>query len=168
RPPTTRGWRSPSSSRASRGTPRRPAAWWQRPSPRLCCAPRWSSREVDVVSRQVFNDRYEIVRHLARGGMAEVYEAHDLLLDRPVALKVLFPEFAADRSFVERFRREARAAAGLNHPEIVSIYDWGEQDGTYCIVMEYVEGRTLRDVIRGEGPLLPERAADIAAGTANA
>ena len=70
------------------------------------------------MSRQVFNDRYEIVRHLARGGMAEVYEAHDLLLDRPVALKVLFPEFAADRSFVERFRREARAAAGFAHPNV--------------------------------------------------
>ena len=61
---------------------------------------------------------------------------------------MLFPEFAADRSFVERFRREARAAANLNHPNIVSVYDWGEEGGTYFIVMEYVEGRTLRDIIR--------------------
>src|SRR5438046_4789178 len=117
---------------------------------------------------RVFNARYEIKQHVARGGMAEVFLARDLLLDRPVALKVLFPEFAADRSFVERFRREARAAAGLNHPSIVSIYDWGEQDSTYFIVMEYVEGRTLRDVIRREGPLLPERAADIAGDIAAA
>jgi len=118
------------------------------------------------VAERVFNDRYRIVRHLARGGMAEVYLAHDQLLDRPVALKVLFPEFAADRSFVERFRREARAAANLNHPNIVSIYDWGEEDGTYFIVMEYVDGRTLREVIRGDGPLHPTRAAEIGADIA--
>src|SRR3982751_2275381 len=115
---------------------------------------------------RVYNGRYQIVRHIARGGMAEVYLARDLLLDRPVALKVLFPEFAADRSFVERFRREARAAANLNHPNIVSVYDWGEEDGTYFIVMEYVEGRTLRDLIRSEGPLLADRVADIGADIA--
>src|SRR5438034_472469 len=92
---------------------------------------------------RVYNGRYEIVQHLARGGMAEVFLARDLLLDRPVAIKVLFPEFAADRSFVERFRREARSAANLNHPNIVSIYDWGEEEGTYFIVMEYVEGRAI-------------------------
>jgi serine/threonine-protein kinase len=116
----------------------------------------------------VFTERYQIVRHLARGGMAEVYLAHDLLLDRPVALKVLFPEYAHDRSFVERFRREARAAANLNHPNIVSIYDWGEEGGTYFIVMEYVDGRTLRDVIRNDGPLHPVRAAEIGADIAAA
>ncbi|MGH9222784.1 MAG: Stk1 family PASTA domain-containing Ser/Thr kinase [Acidimicrobiales bacterium] len=120
------------------------------------------------MAERVFNDRYRIVRHLARGGMAEVYLAHDQLLDRPVALKVLFPEFAADRSFVERFRREARAAANLNHPNIVSIYDWGEEDGTYFIVMEYVDGRTLREVIRADGPLHPTRAAEIGADIAAA
>jgi len=120
------------------------------------------------MSQRVFSDRYEIVRHLARGGMAEVYLAHDRLLDRPVALKVLFPEFASDRSFVERFRREARAAANLNHPNIVSIYDWGEEGGTYFIVMEYVDGRTLREVIRGDGPLHPTRAAEIGADIAAA
>ncbi|MDQ4097222.1 MAG: Stk1 family PASTA domain-containing Ser/Thr kinase [Actinomycetota bacterium] len=120
------------------------------------------------MAQQVFTQRYQIVRHLARGGMAEVYLAHDLLLDRPVALKVLFPEYASDRSFVERFRREARAAANLNHPNIVSIYDWGEEGGTYFIVMEYVDGRTLRDVIRNDGPLHPTRAAEIGADIAAA
>ena len=120
------------------------------------------------MASQVFTGRYQIVRHLARGGMAEVYLARDLLLDRPVALKVLFPEFASDRSFVERFRREAQAAANLNHPNIVSIYDWGEEDGTYFIVMEYVDGLTLRDVIRGQGPLMADRAAEIGADVAAA
>jgi serine/threonine-protein kinase len=117
---------------------------------------------------QVFTNRYEIQRHIARGGMAEVYVARDLLLDRPVALKVLFPELSADQTFVERFRREAQAAANLNHPNIVSVYDWGEEGSTYFIVMEYVDGPTLRDLIRQEGRLHPTRAADIGADIANA
>ena len=117
---------------------------------------------------QVFTGRYQMVRQVARGGMAEVYLARDLLLDRPVALKVLFPEFSTDPSFVERFRREARAAANLNHPGIVSIYDWGQEGRTYFIVMEYVDGRTLREVIRAEGPLLAHRAAEIGADIAAA
>src|SRR5437870_5825162 len=117
---------------------------------------------------RVFNARYEIKQQVARGGMAEVFLARDLLLDRPVALKVLFPEFAADRSFVERVRREARAAANLNHPNIVSVYDWGEEDGTYFIVMEYVKGRSLRQLIRTEGPLHPQRVAEIGAEIASA
>src|SRR3981081_3036048 len=98
--------------------------------------------------------------------MAEVYVASDQLLDRRVAPKWLFRGSPAHRSFVERFRREARAAAGLNHHNIVSVYDTGEEAGTYFIVMEYVEGRTLRDIIRSEGPLLPQRAADIGADIA--
>src|SRR3954466_11773519 len=105
------------------------------------------------MAQQVFTNRYEIVRHLARGGMAEVYLARDLLLDRPVALKVLFPELSADSNFVERFRREAQAAANLNHPNIVSVYDWGEEESTYFIVMEYVDGQTLRDLLRTEDRL---------------
>ena len=117
---------------------------------------------------QVFTGRYQMVRQVARGGMADVYLARDLLLDRPVALKVLFPEFSSDPSFVERFRREARAAANLNHPGIVSIYDWGNDGGTYFIVMEYVDGKTLREVIRAEGPLLAHRAAEIGADIASA
>src|SRR6266478_3315674 len=97
---------------------------------------------------QVFNDRYELVRHVARGGMAQVYLSKDLLLDRPVALKVLFPELSVDRSFVERFRREAQAAANLSHPNIVSIYDWGEEQGTYYIVMELIDGRPLSTLLK--------------------
>jgi serine/threonine-protein kinase len=121
-----------------------------------------------VTETRVFSNRYEILRPIARGGMADVYLARDLQLDRPVALKVLFPELSADPNFVARFRREAQAAANLNHPNIVAIYDWGEEGSTYFIVMEYIEGRTLREVLRSEGPLLPERAADIAADIAAA
>lgn len=117
---------------------------------------------------RVYGGRYELHRRIARGGMAEVYLARDQLLDRPVALKVLFPEFATDRAFVERFRREAQAAANLSHPNIVSVYDWGEEDGTYFIVMEYVEGRSLAQIVRDEGALLPDRAADIATDIASA
>ncbi|HEX5614231.1 MAG TPA: Stk1 family PASTA domain-containing Ser/Thr kinase [Acidimicrobiia bacterium] len=117
---------------------------------------------------RVFTNRYEIQREIAQGGMAEVYLAHDRLLDRPVALKALFPEFARDPSFVERFRREAQAAGNLNHPNIVAIYDWGQESGTYFLVMEYVEGRALRDLIRAEGPLEAGASADIAAEIAAA
>ena len=112
--------------------------------------------------RPIFSGRYELYRRLARGGMAEVFLARDKLLDRPVAVKVLFPEYATDASFVERFRREAQAAANLNQPNVVSVYDWGQEAGTYYIVMEYVEGRSLAEIIRAEGPLHPDRAADIA------
>ncbi len=120
------------------------------------------------MASQVFTGRYQMVRQLARGGMAEVFLARDLLLDRPVALKVLFPEFSSDRSFVERFRREARAAANLNHPNIVSIFDWGEEEGTYFIVMEFVDGLTLREVTRRQGTLAPTQAAEVAAEIASA
>jgi len=116
----------------------------------------------------VFNDRYELHRKLARGGMSNVYLARDLLLDRPVAVKVLFPEYAKEDSFVERFKREAQAAANLNHPNIVAIYDWGQQASTYFIVMEYVEGRSLSEIIRAEGPLHPTRAAEVTADVAAA
>ena len=117
---------------------------------------------------QVFSNRYRIEREIAHGGMAEVYLARDESLDRLVALKALFPEFAREPSFVERFRREAQAAANLNHPNIVAIYDWGQESGTYFIVMEYVEGRSLRDLIRSEGPLDAGQAADITAEIASA
>src|SRR3984893_16069746 len=120
-----------------------------------------------MTSQQVFSDRYEIVNHIARGGMAQVYLARDLLLDRPVALKVLFPELSVDRAFVERFRREAKAAANLRHPHIVSIYDWGQGERTYFIVMEYVNGRTLSSMLK-EGPIEPARAAAIGADVAGA
>src|ERR1700719_4881037 len=106
---------------------------------------------------RIFSERSDLNHLIARGGMAEVYRAHDRLLDRPVALKVLFPELSVDRSFVERFRREAQAAANLSHPNIVSIYDWGEGERTYFIVMEYIDGRTLSQLIR-QGPLDAEQA----------
>ena len=106
----------------------------------------------------VFNGRYELHRRLARGGMADVFLARDQLLDRPVAVKVLFPEFATDPSFVERFRREAQSAANLNHPNIVSVYDWGQEQGTYFIVMEYVDGRSLAEHPRHRRPA-PSRSA---------
>jgi beta-lactam-binding protein with PASTA domain/tRNA A-37 threonylcarbamoyl transferase component Bud32 len=115
----------------------------------------------------IFGERYEIVRHIARGGMAQVYLARDLLLVRPVALKVLFPELSVDEAFVERFRREAQAAANLSHPNIVSIYDWGQGDLTYYIVMEYVDGETLSARIR-RAPIPADQAAAIAGATASA
>ena len=118
--------------------------------------------------RPIFGGRYELYRRIARGGMAEVFLARDQLLDRPVAVKVLFPEYATDPSFVERFRREAQAAANLNQPNVVGVYDWGQESGTYYIVMEYVEGRSLAEIIRAEGPLHPDRAADIASDIAAA
>src|ERR1700742_399951 len=116
----------------------------------------------------VFSNRYEIRRGIARGGMADVFLAQDSLLARPVAVKVLFAEFARDPSFVERFRREAQAAANLNHPNIAAVYDWGQERGTYYIVMEYVEGRSLRDLIRSEGPLDATQASEISAEIASA
>ena len=114
------------------------------------------------IQRVVLNDRYEIQQRIGRGGMADVFLARDLLLDRPVAIKVLFPEFAIDPSFVERFRREAQSAANLNHPNIVSVYDWGKYENTYFMAMEYVEGRTLADVLRLNGHLNSVQAAEIA------
>ena len=116
----------------------------------------------------ILGGRYELQRRLARGGMAEVFLAQDQLLGRPVAVKVLFPEFATDPAFVERFRREAQAAANLSHPNIVGVYDWGREGKTYYIVMEYVEGRSLSEIIRTEGPLPAVQAAEIAKEIASA
>lgn len=100
--------------------------------------------------------------------MADVFLARDQLLDRPVAVKVLFPQYAAEPTFVARFRREAQAAANLNHPSVVAVYDWGAHEDTYFIVMEYVEGRSLADVLASEGHLYPDRAAEIATDVAAA
>ncbi|HEX5782516.1 MAG TPA: PASTA domain-containing protein [Solirubrobacteraceae bacterium] len=109
----------------------------------------------------VIDGRYRVLRKLGSGGMADVYAAEDQQLGRRVALKVLHRRFAEDEQFVERFRREASSAAGLQHPNIVAIFDRGEWDGTYYIAMELVEGRTLKEVIRGKGPAPPEAAVDI-------
>jgi predicted Ser/Thr protein kinase len=116
----------------------------------------------------VLLDRYEVGRLLGAGGMAEVFEGRDRLLARRVAIKVLQAQFARDPSFLIRFKREAQAAASLSHPNIVGVYDTGTEDGTHFIVMEYVDGRTLKEVIRAEGPLYPERAAEICADVCNA
>src|SRR3984957_16675712 len=116
----------------------------------------------------VYNGRYELRSQIARGGTAQVYLAHDLLLDRPVALKVLIPELSSDHSFVERFRREAQAAANLSHPNIVPVFDWGESERTYFIVMEYVDGEPLSSIIRTQAPLSGAQAASIAADIAKA
>jgi beta-lactam-binding protein with PASTA domain/tRNA A-37 threonylcarbamoyl transferase component Bud32 len=117
---------------------------------------------------RILSGRYELSHLVARGGMAEVYRAHDRLLDRPVALKILFPELSVDRAFVERFRREAQAAANLSHPNIVPVFDWGEDNGTYFIVMEFIDGRALSSILRTAGPMHPDRAAEIGADVAQA
>ncbi len=104
---------------------------------------------------ELIGGRYELGRQLGAGGMARVYLGHDRLLDRQVAVKVLAEPYASDPQFVERFRREASAAAGLNHPNIVAVYDRGEADGSYYIVMEYLSGPDLKQVIRRRSPLGP-------------
>jgi serine/threonine-protein kinase len=116
----------------------------------------------------VYNGRYELSSQVARGGTAQVYLARDLLLDRPVALKVLFPELSMDATFVERFRREAQAAANLSHPNIVPVFDWGQSESTYFIVMEYVDGEALSAIIRTQAPLDQTQSASIAADIAKA
>ena len=109
----------------------------------------------------VVDERYQIIDHLGSGGMAEVYCATDLQLGRKVALKILHERFAADDEFVERFKREASAAAGLQHQHLVAVYDRGEWNGTSYIAMEYVAGRTLKKLVSEEGPLAPARAVDL-------
>jgi serine/threonine-protein kinase len=116
----------------------------------------------------IVNDRYRVERSVGRGGMAEVFLAHDLLLDRPVALKVLFPEYANDPNFVERFRREAQSAAGLTHPNIVAVYDWGKVNNTYFIAMEFVQGRTLASILKEKLRLTARQACDVAVDVASA
>jgi eukaryotic-like serine/threonine-protein kinase len=105
-----------------------------------------------TLSGTLFAGRYRVTRKIGGGGMADVYLAEDQELGRRVAIKILHGRYANDEQFVERFRREATHAAGLSHPNIVSIFDRGETDGSYFIVMEYVEGRTLKELIRSRGP----------------
>ena len=118
---------------------------------------------------QLVDNRYRVVGRLGSGGMAEVYLAHDDVLDRDVALKVMSGRYADDEEFVERFKREAQSAAALSHPNIVSIYDRGEsEDGTYYIAMEYLAGGTLKDRILQRGALPPETAVAVALQIAEA
>jgi beta-lactam-binding protein with PASTA domain/predicted Ser/Thr protein kinase len=107
----------------------------------------------DLADGAVVDGRYRIVRRIGSGGMADVYLAEDTHLGREIALKVLHRRFAQDAEFVERFRREASAAAGLQHPHVVGVFDRGEHEGTYYIAMEYLRGRTLKDVMVAEAPL---------------
>jgi beta-lactam-binding protein with PASTA domain/predicted Ser/Thr protein kinase len=114
-----------------------------------------------AVIASTIEGRYQIITKVASGGMGEVYRAHDAVLAREVAVKVLHPHFAGDRGFVDRFRREARAAAILNHPNIVGVYDWGSTDGTYFMVMEFVQGLNLRNVLTEYERLEPGQVIDV-------
>lgn len=108
----------------------------------------------------ILSNRYEIIELIGIGGMSEVYKAKCHVLNRYVAIKVLKPEFSSDVNFVTKFRIEAQSAAGLSHPNIVNVYDVGEDNGIYYIVMELVEGITLKEYIQKKGRLLPEQAID--------
>ena len=103
---------------------------------------------------ECFSGRYRLVTRLAGGGMGDVYRGHDLLLDRAVAIKVLQPNLAGDPEHLERFKAEARAAARFSHPNVVAVYDWGSEDSdTYYMVMEYVSGSDLRDLLVRRGAI---------------
>lgn len=114
-----------------------------------------------IVKGSKINDRYQIIKTLGEGGMANVYLAHDTILDRNVAVKVLRGDLANDEKFVRRFQREALSASSLSHPNIVEMYDVGEDDGRYFIVMEYVEGVTLKNLIKRRGALTLSEVIDI-------
>src|SRR5215216_4846985 len=116
----------------------------------------------DTLIDTLFDGRYRIVRKLGTGGMANVYLAEDQELGRRVAIKILDERHASDEQFVERFRREAKNAASLSHPNIVSIYDRGEAEGTYYIAMEYLDGRSLKELIVARGPAPIHLAVDYA------
>jgi eukaryotic-like serine/threonine-protein kinase len=112
---------------------------------------------------------YSLREPLGSGGMAEVFLAHDEILERDIALKILKEQYDDNEGFVERFRREARSAASLNHPHIIVVYDWGRSaNGTYCMAMEYASGGTLKDRIRKDGPLPPQKAVEVASQIAQA
>ena len=114
-----------------------------------------------ITKGQKINDRYEIIKSIGEGGMANVYLAHDVILDRDVAIKVLRGDLSGDEKFVRRFQREALAASSLSHPNIVEMYDVGEDNGTYYIVMEYIEGQTLKQLIKKRGALTLSECIDI-------
>ena len=114
-----------------------------------------------ITKGQMINDRYEIIRVIGEGGMANVYLAQDTILDRKVAVKVLRGDLASDEKFVRRFQREALSASSLNHPNIVEMYDVGEDNGNFYIVMEYVEGRMLKQIVKKRGALTISETIDI-------
>ncbi len=115
----------------------------------------------EVADNTLVDSRYLILRRIGSGGMADVYCAEDTHLGRQVALKVLHRRFAQDQEFVERFRREASAAAGLQHPNVVGVFDRGKHDGTYYIAMEHLPGQTLKEIVTTEAPLAQERVVDL-------
>lgn len=114
-----------------------------------------------IVKGQKINDRYQIIRTIGEGGMANVYLAEDTILNRKVAVKILRGDLSSDEKFVRRFQREALSASSLSHPNIVEMYDVGEDDGNYYIVMEYIEGRTLKQLIKKRGALTLTEVVDI-------
>ena len=111
--------------------------------------------------KNVIANRYEVIEHIGKGGMADVFKAIDTILNREVAIKILRADLSTDAVSILRFEREAQAATALSHPNIVEIYDVGDYKGHHFIVMEYLPGRTLKQVIRARGPLLNEEAVDI-------
>ena len=112
----------------------------------------------DPMIGRVLDGRYRVGPRIARGGMATVYEATDLRLDRVCALKVMHAGLGDDDEFAARFVREARSAARLSHPNVVAVFDQGDDDGTLFLAMEYIPGHTLRDLIRKEAPMAPAKA----------
>src|SRR6188472_4614921 len=110
---------------------------------------------------EVLSDRYELEELVGTGGMSSVYRAHDRLLDRKVALKVLHEQYTGDAEYVERFRREARAVAQLSHPNIVTVVDRGEEDGKQFIVFELVDGENLKELVERGGPLPVRRVLEL-------
>jgi eukaryotic-like serine/threonine-protein kinase len=115
-----------------------------------------------LVVGELIADRYELEELVGSGGMSSVYKAHDRLLERSVALKILHEQYTRDEDYVERFRREARSVAQLTHPNIVTVIDRGEQDGRQFIVFEYVDGENLKELLEREGQLTPREAIDLA------
>src|SRR5260370_23250984 len=126
-----------------------------------------SSPARSPVLGDVIANRYELEELVGSGGMSHVYKAHDRLLERNVALKVLHPHFGDDEEYVERFRREARAAARLSHPNIVTVIDRGEADGNQFIVFEYIEGENLKELVQRAGALPVRRAIEVGAAIAD-
>ncbi|MEW5921789.1 MAG: Stk1 family PASTA domain-containing Ser/Thr kinase [Bacillota bacterium] len=114
-----------------------------------------------IESGRLLGNRYKLVEKVGEGGMARVFRGVDLKLNRPVAVKILYEQFAADPEFLRRFQQEAKAAAKLSHPSIVNVYDEGEEDNVHYFVMEFVEGYTLKEIIQREGRLHQEEAAQI-------
>ena len=127
-----------------------------------------SDRSNGDMDGRTLGGRYRVDSELGRGGMARVYHATDTVLGRPVAVKVLSGQYAGDANFVTRFRREAQAAARLNHPNLVQVYDTGSDDGVHYIVMEYVEAKTLADYLGGGGRIMPDRAIELAEAVCDA